>query len=419
MELLSIASYAPSACNLQAWNFIVIDDDELKKKVVTEGKVNKQVLKAPVFIVATYNKHVTREHFANYQSCAAAIQNFLLISHAEGIGTLWLCNFKNESGIKRVLTIPDTHKVLAIIEVGYPSETPKTPKRNPVEDFVSFNKFSSEKIIPQTTFLDNWKWDDVLHWQQRFARRGYALEKVTDAEKKEIPKLIIPMLDNEPCFELFTQSGSLSIALNNYGTTIDYHFSSQEIYDAAKNFEPSLEKSAVLISEHIDRNILGSYNNYLLINKSEHMPSKTFELLIEILSGCKNGTKLIILFRNKYSWFGLYDFVFRRLFKKNGIDDIFFGSLRNLGPWKLRSRGWIRRIMRKYGFKIIKTHGLFCLPGYRFSNSEWVNSKKKYFLIFKLLYSTCAIMEFLLRFTGLSRYIGEQILFVCRLENND
>ncbi|MDY7035037.1 MAG: nitroreductase family protein [Thermodesulfobacteriota bacterium] len=418
VELFSIAAFAPSSCNLQAWHFILVDDEGLKKKIVQKGKVNRQVLNAPSFIVATYNRNVTREHYANYQSLAAAIQNFLLLAHSEGLGTLWVCNFKDERGIREVLSIPDSHRVLAIIEVGYPLDRPRPPKRNPVENFVSFNGFSSESTIPRTTFLDHWRWKDILEWQNRFAWRGYPLENVTDVEKMEVAPLIISHLDNGKALELFTLSGYLTSAANRQKALIDYHFTSREIYDAALSFEPSIGERPVTLLEGVDHEVLGKYNQFLLVNKLEHIPVEILESILRILSETEGETKLLILFRNRYSWYGLYDCLMRIILRKNGIDDLFFGTLRNLGPWKLRSKGWIKKIVKKHGFKVIKSHGLFSFPAYRFDHSEWIKSKRYFLSLFKFLAIICSALEFIFKLTGINRYIGEQILLVCRLERN-
>ncbi|MBN2059398.1 MAG: nitroreductase family protein [Deltaproteobacteria bacterium] len=418
MELLSLASYAPSSCNLQAWKFIVVDDDEIKKRIVRKGKANRQILSAPTVIVAAYNRNVTRENYANYQSLAALIQNFLLLAHSEGLGTLWVCNFKDEAGIRDVLHMPDIYRVLALIEVGYPKEVPEPPARSPVESFLSFNEFMSDDIIPGTTFLSDWRWKDILNWQERFARRGYALEKYTEDEKQEIPRLISPFIKNGKTLEIYTLSGSLTSGLEKARELVAHHFTSQDIYNAAIMFEPAMEKSGHRISNDIIREDIKGYSNFLLLNRLEHMPEKTIELHMTKLAESSHGILLIILFRNRYSWFGLYDLIVRFFLRKNGIDDIFFGTLRNLGPWKLRSRGEVKRLLHKYDFKIIKSFGLFCLPGHRLETSEWIRSKRLYSTAANLLRFIFSIAELFLKTIGLAKILGEQVLFICRLEKD-
>ncbi|MFC1814720.1 nitroreductase family protein [Thermodesulfobacteriota bacterium] len=416
MELFSIAAFAPSSCNLQAWHFVVVDDEDLKNKVIQEGKVNKQVLSAPTFIVATYNRNVTRENYANYQSLAAAIQNFLLLAHSEGLGTLWVCNFRDEGGIRQALDIPASHRVLAIIEVGYPKETPKTPDRSPAECFVSFNEFFEDDIIPETTIISHWRWKNILNWQKRFARRGYPLEKVTDAEKNEIPQLIIPYLEDKKSLELYALSAGITSVANKTSALIDHHFVAQDIYEAARDFEAVIDKRKILISDNLLNEDLSDYSNFLFINRLEHMPAETIAANIRRLSELKPRTKLVILFRNKYSWFGLYDFIVRSILNKKGIDDIYFGTLRNLGPWRLFSQGEIKRIIKEYDFKVIKKYGLFCFPTYRFRNSEWIRSKRGYAVAANVLTSFFSALELFLKLTGVSKIFGEQILFICNLE---
>ena len=418
-ELFSIASFAPSSCNLQAWHFIVVDEEQLKKRLVEKGKVNRQVLSVPTIIVAVYNRNVTREHYANYQSLAAAIQNFMLLSYEEGLGTLWVCNFRDEGGIRKVLGIPDTHRVLAIIEVGYPKEDPKPPKRRPVESFVSFNRFSEDDIIPKTTFHRDWRWKDILTWQKRFARRGYPLEKVTDAEMNKIPQSIIPHLENRKILELYTFSACLTSAIKKVGALIDHHFVARDIYNAARSFEHLIDHSKIIISDNIVHKDFSEYSHFLLVNRLEHMPKEIIEADIQKLSEAGEGTKLILLFRNRYSWFGLYDFIIRHILRKNGIDDIFFGTLRNMGPWRLCSRSGIKRIIENHNFRVIKSYGFFCFPTYRFGNSGWIESKRGIATAANVLHYIFSSLESFFDLVGVSKIFGEQILLICKLEKEN
>ncbi|MFC1866652.1 nitroreductase family protein [Thermodesulfobacteriota bacterium] len=418
MELFSSASFAPSSCNLQSWQFVIVDDDEIKKRIVQKGKVNKQVLSAPTVIVAAYNRNVTRENYSNYQSLAASIQNFLLLAHSEGLGTLWVCNFKDEGGIRDVLNIPDTYRVLALIEVGYPKEISKPPSRSPVGSFVSFNVFMSDVVIPGTTVLSDWRWKDIMKWQERFARRGYPLEKYTNDEKKEIPILIGPHIGSGKTLDIYTLSGSLASEIKKSQALIEHHFASQDIHHAAVMFEPEINNRGYLISNDIIHEDLKDYSNFLLLNRLEHMSEEMIEIHFKKLAETGSGTKLVVLFRNRHSWFGFYDFIVRYVLRKNGIDDIFFGTLRNLGPWRLNSRGEIKRILAKHHFEIIRSHGLFCFPTYRFGSSEWLKSQKRYSVVANLLKPIFSVTEIFLKATGLSKVLGEQVLFICRLEKD-
>lgn len=419
LSLLADASFAPSACNLQAWHFIVVDDRGLIKKLVKEGIVTPQLLKAPVVVIATYNRNVTRENYANFQSCAAMVQNFHLLARASGLGTLWVCNFRNEEGIRRLFDIPETQKILALIEIGHPAEEPRAPARTPVETFVSFNRFSPGNVIPGTTVMSHWLWDDIVTFQKKFARRGYPLEKVTTAEKKDIAPRILAHLGGKKSLELLACSTELASEINRLDMIVDHHFLSEEIYYAARQFQEAMDRAGVTVSEDLADPALQGYANYILVHRVEHMPSEVFDDLIRGLSRCPEGTRLIVLFRNRYSWYGLYDFMVRSVMRKKGIDDIYFGSLRSQGPWKLRTARWMKKRLDRWGFKIVRREGFYCLPAYRFADSEWIRSKAGFSLITGTISRLCAFFELLFRVLRLNRTMGEEILLVSVLEGRE
>ncbi|HJO06791.1 MAG TPA: nitroreductase family protein, partial [Chloroflexota bacterium] len=77
-QLIDAARWAPSACNLQLWEFVVVDDPELRAAIASETRF---IELAPVAIFATYSHEYTRENYAWVQSAAAAIQNMMLMAH--------------------------------------------------------------------------------------------------------------------------------------------------------------------------------------------------------------------------------------------------------------------------------------------------------------------------------------------------
>ena len=86
-KLIDAARWAPSACNLQLWEFIVVDDPELRDAIAAE---TRYINLAPVAIFATYSHEYTRENYAWVQSAAAAVQNMMLMAHGLGLGGCWV-----------------------------------------------------------------------------------------------------------------------------------------------------------------------------------------------------------------------------------------------------------------------------------------------------------------------------------------
>jgi nitroreductase len=57
---------------------------------------------------------------------AAATQNMLLAAHALGLGTCWIGSYGSgyEERAKEVLGIPGDRRLLSLISLGYPLESP-------------------------------------------------------------------------------------------------------------------------------------------------------------------------------------------------------------------------------------------------------------------------------------------------------
>lgn len=125
-ELLKAAMAAPTAMNTQPWQFVVVTEEELLKKIrntLVFGKMN-----APLAIVVcgnmgVFNKRLTGKFWV--QDCSAATQNILLAASALGLGSVW-CGVHPihtfEHRISQVLSLPAEVTPLNVIYIGYPAE---------------------------------------------------------------------------------------------------------------------------------------------------------------------------------------------------------------------------------------------------------------------------------------------------------
>lgn len=154
-KIFEVALWAPSGMNRQNWKFFVLAG-ERKEELVSISSTSFQYLEpqlqqlyaekpniiestrrffkrlgeAPI-VVCAYFEPANREDVTSFQNVAAAIQNLLLVAHAEGLGTCWMTGpvtVANE--ISRFLGVKDM-TLVAITPMGYPDETPKVPPRRP------------------------------------------------------------------------------------------------------------------------------------------------------------------------------------------------------------------------------------------------------------------------------------------------
>lgn len=134
-SLFEAASWAPSAGNVQSCEIIVVRDEETKKRLAVAALDQGFVSEAPVVFVFCANLYKIQRYYGNrgvslyaIQDAAASIENMLLAAHELGLGACWVGEF-SEAEVKRILSIPDGVRPVALVPVGYPDEKPRVPKR--------------------------------------------------------------------------------------------------------------------------------------------------------------------------------------------------------------------------------------------------------------------------------------------------
>ncbi|MCD6403087.1 MAG: nitroreductase family protein [Candidatus Aenigmarchaeota archaeon] len=149
--ILDAATRAPSAGNLQPWEFIVVRDPERKEMLWRASLKQDHVKHAPVVIVVCANvkKVAARygkrgERLYAIQDTAAAIQNMMLAAHAIGLGTCWVGAFDEEE-VKVACSIPEHIRPVALITVGYPAEKSSEPPRVPFENLTWIDFYENSK----------------------------------------------------------------------------------------------------------------------------------------------------------------------------------------------------------------------------------------------------------------------------------
>jgi nitroreductase len=142
-RILEAARLAPSAGNRQQWKFIVVRDPELRKKLVPAANNQQFVGQAPVIIVAVAlepDRVMSCEVPAYAVDLAIAVDHITLAATAEGLGTCWIGAF-SQGEVKKVLDIPAHYKVVTLIPLGYPADSPRIKSRKSLEEIVCYDTF--------------------------------------------------------------------------------------------------------------------------------------------------------------------------------------------------------------------------------------------------------------------------------------
>jgi nitroreductase len=146
-KLITAASWAPSAGNIQPWEFVIVRKPAVKKKLAQAALDQKFVEEAPVVIVVCANEERSSMGYGFrgrtlycIQDTAAATQNILLTAHSLGLGACWIGAF-NEGEAKEALNAPEGIRPVAIIPVGYPNEVPSQRVRRPLSQIMHCETF--------------------------------------------------------------------------------------------------------------------------------------------------------------------------------------------------------------------------------------------------------------------------------------
>ncbi|OGS26674.1 MAG: hypothetical protein A2297_04135 [Elusimicrobia bacterium RIFOXYB2_FULL_48_7] len=147
---LEAARLAPSACNSQPWEFIVVNNPELKNRlaaVIFSGiyQTNRFAAKAPVLVLVASDKGsiisktgaFIRDTKFYLVDIGIAAEHFILQAAELGLGTCWLGWF-NEQAAKKILGIPKNKRVDIVISVGYTDKIPPEKTRKSIQEMSKF-----------------------------------------------------------------------------------------------------------------------------------------------------------------------------------------------------------------------------------------------------------------------------------------
>jgi len=142
-RVLEAGRLAPSARNMQEWRFVVVRDSALRERLVEACKGQQFVGAAPAVIVAcaVQNEHVmTCGQHAYPIDLAIAVDHMTLAAVEEGLGTCWLGAFY-EDRVREIVGIPDSVRVVTVLPIGYPDESPNARSRNAFDEVFCFDQY--------------------------------------------------------------------------------------------------------------------------------------------------------------------------------------------------------------------------------------------------------------------------------------
>lgn len=146
MAILDTARLAPSACNRQPWQFLVLDTPESRQPVL-DCYDREWMKNIPTFIVALGLKDeawVRQYDGKNHVDIdlAIAVEHICLSASSLGLGSCWICHF-DPKALSEKLGLPAGVEPIAIVPVGYPDPDAAVPQKNrkSFDEIVKWEKY--------------------------------------------------------------------------------------------------------------------------------------------------------------------------------------------------------------------------------------------------------------------------------------
>jgi len=145
-EIVRAGMAAPTARNMQAWEFLILDDEKLLKKLADALPYAKMLANVNAAIVVLGDASVKSPSGHTYwlQDTCAATQNILLAVEALKLGAVWTALYPYDERMQPVIDacqIPEHLIPLNIIPIGVPTG----------EDS------SKDKYKPEKIHVNQWK----------------------------------------------------------------------------------------------------------------------------------------------------------------------------------------------------------------------------------------------------------------------
>ncbi len=150
--VLGAARLTPSQNNLQPWRFVVVQDDEVKRKLAQGCLRGRLVGEAPIVVVAFSVEEDLPVTVGGYISAypldvAVAISHLQLAATAEGLASIWMVDF-HEDKVRAVLGVPDGIHPLGVIPIGFAAEANGDARsgsnegRKSPDEIISYNSYA-------------------------------------------------------------------------------------------------------------------------------------------------------------------------------------------------------------------------------------------------------------------------------------
>ena len=139
-DLVDAARFAPTARGVEPWEFVVITNPEVLKKIAGLAE-NGRFLAGARACIAVFCKD-TKYYLED--GCAAT-QNILIAATNLGIGSCWVAGDKKPycEQVSNLLNVPSSFKLVSLLALGYPQSQAsfRVKNKRSLKQMIHWEKF--------------------------------------------------------------------------------------------------------------------------------------------------------------------------------------------------------------------------------------------------------------------------------------
>jgi len=139
-SLIDVARFAPTARNVQPWEFVVVTDKKVLTKIANLAE-NGRFISGAGACIAVF---CAETKYYLEDGCAATV-NILNAAAALGLGSCWVAGDKKDYAdtVLQLLNLPSGYKLISLIALGYPKDKDafRVADKRPLKELMHWERF--------------------------------------------------------------------------------------------------------------------------------------------------------------------------------------------------------------------------------------------------------------------------------------
>jgi nitroreductase len=359
-RIVEIGTRAPTNCNQQLWSVVVLEDPATRQRLVAEAAGNTLLLRVPMALVVTYDGWNRKEAM---QGAALLVGHMLLAAEYLGLAALPMNSYGADSGVRRVLGIPESEAICCFVVLGWPDEkgraAPPVPRR-PVGEVIHWGRWQKRPRASYSYDPERWTLETLRDHQRHYCRKttmGKEMD-VLSARERALVRSALAALPG-PFVDLLSYDGAFLREYPEPPARLDLTAETAAYAAAAA---PAPAGSGAVFDPDAPAPPFEGARTAAMLFKAERVPREVRRAMFaQAWRGLAPGGTLLVVSRKRNPVLSLFFMLVRLVF---GDDVRKTGMFAFFGPCLPVRTGDLLRDLRAAGFAEVRWSGHFPLPAY-------------------------------------------------------